>query len=163
MYLPVNTSETTVFDFVTAVLPPLNADGTNAMVGGYTIYSVAPDSTRTAIGYYYPNQVSPSFRRYRIGVTSASNTQVPNAVTVLVRRRYIPVFKDTDVVSPTNIGAIKFAMQAIDTEASRNPAQALWDQCYAALNQELHATRGSVRPEMNYEVLGGYASFLNVW
>lgn len=169
MYLTVNTSETTVFDQVTMIEPPLNSDGSSAMIGGYTIYSVSPTGVQTNIGYVYPNQIYPQFRRYQIGVVSATNPQgqnvedVPNAVTCLVRRRWLPVFKETDPVRPGNLSALKFAMQAIDTEASRNNAQPLWDQCTKALDQELHATRGAVRPEMNYSVLGAGALFDNVY
>lgn len=162
-YLTVNTSETTVFDQVTGIQPPLNADGSSAMIGGYTVFSVSPTGVQTNIAYVYPNQVYPQFRRYRIGVTSNANTTVPNAVTVLVRRRYMPIFKDTDWVIPGNIGAIKFAMQAIDNETAKNDATALWASCTKALDQELHATRGAVRPEMNYSVLGAGALFDNVY
>lgn len=158
-----STSESTVFDIVTGIQVPTNPDGSSAMVGGWTLYSVAPGGTQTQLSYYYPTETRPSYRRYRIGVTSAANTQVPNAVTVLVRRRFMPVFKDTDWVMPGNIGALKFGMQAIDSEASKNPAEPLWQQCYNILNQELHATRGAVRPEMNYEVLGALAFFDNVY
>lgn len=163
MYLTVNTNETTVFDQVTAIEPPLNPDGSSAMIGAYTIYSVSPTGVQTNIGYVYPNQVYPQFRRYRIGVTSNSNSQVPNAVTCLVRRRWIPVFKETDFVRPGNVGALKFGMQAIDNETAKNDATALWASCTKALDQELHATRGAVRPEMNYSVLGAGALFDNVY
>lgn len=162
-YLTVNTNEGIVFDLVTMLQPPVNADGSSAMIGGYTIYSVSPTGAQTNIGYVYPNQIYPQFRRYRIGVTSASNTQVPNAVTVLVRKRFMPVFKETDPVSPGNVAANKFAMQAIDNEASKNEAQPLWDKAVKALDQELHATRGAVRPEMNYSALGSGALFGNVY
>lgn len=163
MYITVNTNETTVFDQVTGIQPPMNDDGSSAMIGAYTVYSVSPTGVQTNIAYIYPNQVYPQFRRYRIGVTSSSNNQFPNAVTVLVRRRYMPVFKDSDWIIPGNIRALKSAMQAIDTEASRNDATKLWAQAAAALDQELHATRGSARPEMNYEVLGSGALFTNVF
>ncbi len=157
------TTGTTVFNSVTGIQVQTNSDGSSAMIGGWTLSSVAPDATVTVLGYYYPNETTPNYRRYRIGVTSNSNTTVPFAVTVLVRRRWIPVFKETDWVIPGNIGALKFAMQAIDAEASRNDAQDLWNQCYTILNQELHAVRGAVRPEMNYEVLGSLGGFGNVY
>jgi hypothetical protein len=124
---------------------------------------VAPDTTVTQLGLYLPIETSPSYRRYRIGVTDSTNTLFPNAVTVLCRRRFIPVANETDFVIPGNLGGLKFAMQAIETEETKNPSQALWDMCDAILNQELHAARGSARPEMNYEVLGGYAGFNNVY
>lgn len=159
-----STSVATVFDTVTGIQVPIDpVTGASAMVGGWTLYSVAPDATQTKLGYYYPNETRPCYRRYGIGVTSASNTTVPFAVTVLVRRRYMPVYKETDWVYPGNVGALKFAMQAVDSEASKNPAQPFWDQCYNILNQELHALRGSSRPEMNYETLGGMEGFTNVY
>lgn len=157
------TNNATVFTQVTGIQPPLNADGSCALIGGWTLYSVDGSGNATELGYYYPNQANPQFRWYRIGVTSATNTSLPFAVTVLVRRRWIPVFKETDYVIPGNIGALKFAMQAIDTEASRNDANDLWDKCYSALNQELHAVRGAIRPELSYEVLGSLGGFGNVW
>ena len=167
MYVTVNypsSSEATVFDVVTGIQVPVDANGASAMVGGWTLYSVAPDGTQTQLGYYYPNETKPSYRRYRIGVTSATGTQIPNAVTVLVRRRWMPVYKETDWVYPGNIGALKKAMQAIDSEASKNDdvAEPLWQQCYNILDRELHATRGNARPEMQYEVLGSLGGFTNL-
>lgn len=158
-----STSNATVFDQVTGIQVPVNADGSSAMVGGWTLYSVAPGTgTQTKLSYYYPSETTPQYRRYRIGVTSAANTQVPNAVTVLVRRRFMPVTKETDWVIPGNIGALKFAMQAIDSEAAKNPAEGLWDQCYKILNNELHATRGAVRPEISMDAWGDMGGFGNV-
>lgn len=156
------TTISTVFDVVTGIQVPTNANGSSAMVSGWTLYSVAPDATQTELSYYYPNETRPCYRRYQIGVTSNTNTQVPNAVTVLVRRRFMPVYQDTDWVMPGNINALKFAMQAIDNEAAKNPSDALWKQCFDTLNQELHAMRGSSRPEMNYEVLGSLGGFTNI-
>jgi len=156
------TAISTVFDVVTGIQVPTDTDGSSDMVSGWTLYSVAPDTTQTELSYYYPNETRPCYRRYQIGVTSASNTQVPNAVTVLVRRRFMPVYKETDWVVPGNIGALKFAMQAIDNESAKNPSDALWKQCYDTLNQELHALRGASRPEMNYEVLGSLGGFTSI-
>lgn len=154
----------TVFDAVTGIQPPTSSSTSeSSMIGGFTVSSVAPDGTVTELAYCYPNQARPLFRRYSFGVTSNSNTSVPAAVTVLVRRRWMPVFKETDYVIPGNIGALQFAMQAVDTELSRNDATELWDKCYAILNQELHALRGSIRPEPSSEVLGSLAGFGNVW
>lgn len=159
-----SSSVATVFDTVTGIQVPVDSTtGASSMVGGWTLYSIAPDSTQTQLGYYYPNETRPCYRRYGIGVTSASNSTVPFAVTVLVRRRYMPVYKETDWVYPGNVGALKFAMQAIDSESAKNPAQPFWDQCYNILNQELHALRGSSRPEMDYSTLGGMQGFDNVY
>lgn len=158
-----STSEATVFDVVTGIEVPVDSTtGASTMVGGWTLYSVAPDSTQTEIGYYYPNETRPSYRRYRIGVTSASTSQYPNAVTVLCRRRFMPVFKETDWLIPGNVGALKFAMQAIDSETTKNPAQDFWIQAFNILNQELHATRGAARPELQWEALGAGEWFSNV-
>ncbi len=153
---------TQTFNAITGVQAPVNGDGSSAMIGSWTLSSVS-GATVTELGYYYPNEARPSYRRYRIGVTSSTNTQVPNAVTVLVRKRFLPVYKETDPLLIDNIGALTFGMQAIDSENAKNPAQPLWDQCFAILNQELHATRGAARPEAAYETLGSMAGFGNVW
>lgn len=159
-----SSSVATVFDTVTGIQVPVDSTtGASTMIGGWTLYSVAPDATETQLGYYYPNETRPSYRRYTIGVTTASNTTVPFAVTVLVRRRFMPVFKETDWIYPGNVGALKFAMQAVDSESAKNPAQPFWDQCYNILNQELHALRGASRPEMNYSTLGGMEGFGNIY
>lgn len=156
----VTTSQT--FNAITGIQAPVNVDGSSAMIGGWTLSSTA-SAVVTTLGYYYPNEARPSYRRYRIGVTSSTNTQVPNAVTVLVRKRFIPVYKETDWIAIGNLGALKFGMQAIDSEAAKNEAQPLWDKCFAILNQELHATRGAARPEAAYETLGSLGGFSNVW
>ncbi len=157
-----STSEATVFDRVTGIQFPLNSDGSPVMIGGLTLYAVDPLGNQTKLSYYYPNETTPSYRRYQIGVTSASNTQVPNAVTVLVRRRFVPVFKETDWIAIGNLGALKFAMQAIDCESTRSDADALWAKCYATLNQELHAVRGAVRPQVDTGLFSDCAGFDNI-
>ncbi len=160
----VNPSATTsqTFNTITGIQAPVNADGSSTMIGGWTLSSVNA-GTPTVLSYYYPNEARPSYRRYGIGVTSSTNTQVPNAVTVLVRKRFIPVYKETDWIAIGNLGALKFGMQAIDSEAAKNEAQPLWDKCFAILNQELHATRGAARPEVAYETLGSLGGFTNVY
>ena len=159
-----SSSEATVFDTVTGIQVPTDpTTGASAMVGGWSLYAVAPDSTQTLLNYYYPSETRPSYRRYRIGVTQSESANSPDAVTVLVRRRFMPVAQETDWVIPGNLGALKFAIKAIQTEAATQDATALWGLCYGILNEELHATRGSVRPEMSFEILGGGASFNNVF
>jgi len=75
----------------------------------------------------------------------------------------MPVAQETDWVIPGNLGALKFAMKAIQAEAASNDAAPMWAACYGILNEELHATRGSAKPEMSFEILGGGASFNNVY
>lgn len=165
MYIPttgITTNNGTVFVQVTGIQPPINADGSCAMIGGWTLNSVDGSGNVTELGYYYPNQANPMFRRYRIGDTTSTNTEIPNAVTVLVRRRFMPVYKDTDYIIPGNIGALTFGMQAIDSENAKNDATELWDKCFAILNQELHATRGAARPESGMDFSGGM-NFGNCW
>lgn len=154
---------TQTFNTVTGIQAPVNsADGSSAMVGSWTLSSVNA-GTVTLLGSYYPNEARPGYRRYRIGVTSSTNTQVPNAVTVLVRKRFLSVYKETDPLLIDNIGALTFGMQAIDSENAKNEAQPFWDKCFAILNQELHATRGAARPEAALEYLGSLSGFTNVW
>lgn len=161
----VNPSATTsqTFNAITGIQAPVNADGSSAMIGGWTLSSVS-GATVTQLSYYYPNEARPSYRRYQFGTTTSTDTQVPNAVTVLVRKRFVPVYKETDWIMISNLGALKFAMQAIDSEASKNTdqSQPLWAMCFEVLNQELHATRGAARPELSYEVLGSLGGFTNV-
>src|SRR6185295_18156761 len=102
----INPSATTTqtFNAVTGIQAPVNADGSSAMIGGWTLSSVN-GATVTQLSYYYPNEARPSYRRYGFGVTTSTSTQVPNAVTVLVRKRFIPVYKETDPVPISNLGA----------------------------------------------------------
>lgn len=146
------TNEATVFDAVKGIeVQTDSTTGASAMVGGWTLYSVAPDGTATQLSYYYPNETRPAYARYKIGTWNVANDNANLTIRVLCQRRFIPVFKETDWVIPGNVAALKAAMQAIQNEDANNYQQAgpNWQYCWDTLNNEVHSARAGARPEIS--------------
>jgi hypothetical protein len=70
----------------------------------------------------------------------------------LCKRRFVRLIQETDLIWPDNIGALKFAMKAIQLEDSGatelQQSQLFWQKCYEVLNQGLKQNRGAIRPKM---------------
>jgi len=119
------TNFATVVESIKGIEGPVNSTtGFSTMTYGWTLYSVAPDTTATELSYYYPNESRPSYARYKTGVWNVDADE-RLAVRALCQRRFIPVYKETDWVIPGNTGALKAAMQAVQQEDAANYASSL--------------------------------------
>lgn len=142
----VNPSASTsqVFSEVTGIELP-------ARMNGYWKLFVTIGGIDHQIGEYNPNELRPNYHRYLTGTWDAT---VP--IACLCRLRPINVYAPKDFVVPGNMNAIKFALQAINAEESRNykSAQEGWAQCYGLLNAEHRSRRGKAAYSVNINPKG---------
>jgi len=153
----ITTDGVTPMDTITGIKFPVSATGSPTYQWPIYLYSVAPDTTATLLGIYYPPDIRPSYHRYQTGTTT-------KAIRCLCQRRFIPVYQTTDWVFPGSLRAVKAAMQAVQCEDSNNYDQAapLWNIAYDSLNKMTHSGRGAAKPEMSYLPLGMVDPFPNV-
>ena len=137
------TATTAVQMFVTQVVKPLTT--------GNVTLSVVVSGTPTELSVYEPSETNPIYRRYKVGTIEASPDNKP-VLRCLCKRRFVRLIQETDLIWPDNIGALKFAMKAIQLEDSGatelQQSQLFWQKCYEVLNQGLKQNRGAIRPKM---------------
>jgi len=122
---------------------------------GKTDLWVIPSSgVNYQISSYQPPETRPLYHRYRVGKTD-------KPIRTLCQRRFIPLVAETDWVIPGNIGALKYALQALVYEdLNRNDdAKQQWDYSYVLLNQQTKATRGGARVDVPVPTLDAFCSF----
>lgn len=86
--------------------------------GFVTLYQVDPSSgAQSAIARYAPGETDPSFRRYFLpGVAGETDGKV--CLSVIAKRRYLPITSDSDTVLISNFNALKLMLQALHREDS---------------------------------------------
>jgi len=137
------TATTSIQMFVTQVVKPLTA--------GNVTLSVVVSGTPTVLSIYEPSETNPIYRRYKVGTITARADDKP-VLRCLCKRRFVRLVQETDLVWPDNIGALKFAMKAIQLECDGanelQQSELFWQKCYQVLNQGLKQNRGAIRPKM---------------
>lgn len=100
------------------------------------------DSDSTVLATYEPGETSPSYRCYKVG--SVGSTQTVDA---FCSRRFVPVSADTDLVFPSNVGAIKLGLTALRLEDNGDLRAAMehFAAAYALLNNESRKQRGAAK------------------
>ena len=104
---------------------------------GVELYSVDSDGNEELIAVYAPWEEVPAYRRYRVpDYVDASNALV------FGKLAYVPAIEDSDIVIPSNLGALKMALKALrseDTEEDES-ADGDWARCFSILDQEVTET-----------------------
>lgn len=111
-------------------------------------------TTVTTLSTYEPTETRPLYRRYKVG-TVAANTGVDYpAIRTLCKRRFIKLECDTDLVYPSDLGALKFGLIAWTYEQQGahelERAEIFWQKCYQVANQTLKQQRGNIRLPLNF-------------
>lgn len=104
------------------------------------LYSVDSLGVETLIAVYAPYEEIPSYKKYKI---PNRNSQFTSAI-VLGKLGYVPAVLDSDIVIPSNLGALKIGLKALtseDTEEDES-AQKDWLRGLAILNDELTEAEG---------------------
>ena len=98
--------------------------------GGAFVIDLGFDSTGDAL------------RRYKILQDVDSGTEIEG----LIKRRYVYISSDSDVVVPSNIGALKHALLAItyEDEGDIQRSTAFWDECYNILQSAKRVNRAGI-------------------
>ena len=122
--------------------------------GWVRVYAVDPvTGAENCIAILAPDETLPQYRRYAIpGFESEEGV----TVTVLAKRKFIPVFTDDDDLIVTNLGALKMMAIAIEKEENNNlvEAQVYEDKAVTLLREELKEVEGSNigRPQVQMEM-----------
>ena len=112
--------------------------------GRIFLYAVDASDNETLVAIYDPTETSIGWRRYKIPVRSDWSEQDPGQYITICKRAYVPVARDFDEVTPGNIGALRFALQALDKEDAEDFARArsLFAEAYFLLKNEVEDDTG---------------------
>lgn len=148
---------TTIFPSVTTSESILLTNVVKPIFNSTLTVSSVDGATVTALSTYEPTEINPLYRRYKVGTYDVRSDGEP-VVRVLVKRRFIPLINETDIVFPSSIRALRFAMNACKLEAGGwdevTDSKGYWDACFEELNKSLRQYRGAVRTPANIPFAG---------
>jgi hypothetical protein len=104
------------------------------------LYSVDSDGVETLIAIYAPYETIPSYKKYKIPNCSGQFT----SALVFGKITYVPAIADTDIVIPSNLGALKMGLNALQAEDTkeRDQARSDWQECFEILDREVTEAEG---------------------
>jgi hypothetical protein len=111
--------------------------------GWVRVYALDPlTSVESCIAILAPDETLPQYRRYAI---PGFENEEGSAVTVLAKRKFIPVTNDDDDLIVTNLGALKMMAIAIEKEENNNLVEAkiYEDKAVDLLKEELKEVEGA--------------------
>jgi hypothetical protein len=111
--------------------------------GWVRVYAVDPTTgSEYCIAILAPDETLPQYRRYAI---PGFENEEGSAVTVLAKRKFIPVIGDDDDLIVTNLGALKMMAIAIEKEENNNLVEAkiYEDKAVDLLKEELKEVDGA--------------------
>ena len=131
----------------------IDAINKTATKGWVRVYAVDPTTgSEYCIAILAPDETLPQYRRYAI---PGHERQEGVNVTVLAKRKFIPVFTDDDDLIVTNLGALKMMAIAIEKEENNNLDEALKyeEKAVELLREELKEVEGANigRPQIQME------------
>ena len=131
----------------------IDAINKTATKGWVRVYAVDPTTgAEYCIAILAPDETLPQYRRYAI---PGHEREEGVNVTVLAKRKFIPVFTDDDDLIVTNLGALKMMAIAIEKEENNNLDEALKyeDKAVELLREELKEVEGANigRPQIQME------------
>ena len=118
--------------------------------------SVVVSGVATEIAVIEPGFTNPEFHRYKVG-TIAADEAYPTVIRCLCKLKYTKLVAETDIVLPSNLGALKMALMAIGYEDQNDmkTAKIYWADCYALLNDEMKEARGGATLRVRISPNGG--------
>jgi hypothetical protein len=121
---------------------------------GYVTMSVVVGATTTVLSVYQPPETNPIYRYYKVGTIPSREDEKP-VLRCKVKRRFLKMREETDLVWPDNLGALKFALIAYQMENQGafelQQSETFWQKCYQVLNQGLKQNRGGIRPLLAFD------------
>jgi hypothetical protein len=122
--------------------------------GWVRVYAVDPvTNAESCIAILAPDETLPMYRRYAI---PGFENQEGSVVTVLAKRKFIPVRSDDDDLIVTNLGALKMMAIAIEKEENNNldEAEKYEAKALELLREELREVQGSAlgRPQVQMDM-----------
>jgi hypothetical protein len=135
---------TNSFSRVTGIFKPTGE-------GHVTVAWEDPDTLAlTTIAELEPSQTESAYRRYRVLVLGCTD------IRVMALRRPIVLVNGTDLVVPSNLGALKMALTALIYEENNDleRSEQFWAKSYSLLNEELKFLRGGSLPSLRVNIHG---------
>jgi hypothetical protein len=90
------------------------------------------------IAVYGPNETVPAYKKYQVPDWNSTFT----SALVFGKLAYVPVVEGSDIVIPSNLGALKIGLKALQSEDTEEDesAEKDWERAYAILNSEVTET-----------------------
>jgi len=131
----------------------IDAINKTATKGWVRVYAVDPTTgAEYCIAILAPDETLPQYRRYAI---PGHEREEGVTVTVLAKRKFIPVITDDDDLIVTNLGALKMMAIAIEKEENNNLDEAMKyeEKAVELLREELAEVEGANigRPQIQME------------
>ena len=131
----------------------IDAINKTATKGWVRVYAVDPTTgAEYCIAILAPDETLPQYRRYAI---PGHEREEGSNVTVLAKRKFIPVVTDDDDLIVTNLGALKMMAIAIEKEENNNLDEAMKyeEKAVELLREELKEVEGANigRPQIQME------------
>lgn len=131
----------------------IDAINKTATKGWVRVYAVDPTTgSESCIAILAPDETLPQYRRYAI---PGHEREEGTTVTVLAKRKFIPVLTDDDDLIITNLGALKMMAIAIEKEENNNLEEAMQyeEKAVQLLREELKESEGANigRPQVQME------------
>ena len=118
-------------------MPPTGGIQKSVTTVPVELYSVT-SGVETLIAVYGPAETVPSYKKYKVPDWNSEFTQA----LVWGKIAYAPVSADSDIVMPSNLGALKMGLKALrseDTDEDEHGDQD-WARCFAILDKEVQET-----------------------
>lgn len=121
------------------VMPPSGGIQKSVTTVPVELYSVT-GGAETLIAVYAPWEEVPAYKKYKI--PDFPNT--PSYALVMGKLAYVPAVEDTDIIVPSNYGALKIGLKALQSEDTEEDesAEKDWARAYRILNNEVTEAEG---------------------
>lgn len=148
------------FQFINALTPDFvgvsDGDTVERLVSVATTADI-----QSLIAIMGPDETVPSLRRYIIpGISTTEDTDV----VILCQRRWMPVSRASDIVYPSNIGALKLMILALEKEEKNlfNESTKLEEKAVSILRDELRQFHGPQGSMIQIQMVGFGQSWLQL-
>lgn len=125
-------------------IPPygLVKPSTYNVVSMYTVDAVS--GAETLVARYDPSETVPQWRRYRVPACSGWTESDPGQFLAICKREWVTVSNDNDTVIPGNLGALRFALEALLKEDAQDftKAEQWWGKAAQLLANEVEDDTG---------------------
>lgn len=111
--------------------------------GRLSFYSVDSLGNATLVGIYQPEEQVISWRRYKVPVFAKWTSALPGQYVAIVKLSYYPLSDVNDPVFPSNIGALRWGLQALTEEDNQDErATKSWAKALQILANEVEDDTG---------------------
>jgi hypothetical protein len=111
--------------------------------GRLSFYAVDGSGNATLVGIYQPEEQAIAWRRYKVPVCSKWTSSAPGQYVAIVKLGYYPLADQNDPVFPSNIGALRWGLQALTEEDNQDErATKSWAKALKILADEVEDDTG---------------------